>query len=244
MFILENRKDTKERSLKYFNLTFYFNRYDIHPKYFSLDKQENLVSMMKSLPSRYISYLGSGDFHYLTYFLIKRLSIRPYLILFDNHFDMNKGPKGMLTCGSWARQLIEDNYIRGIAVIGANRKYYPRDIQYPFMDYMEDGNKPVNSTIMRKTIGMPVYVSIDKDVLSSEVVITNWDQGDMKEDNLFKWIKFINKYGKVLGVDICGEDEFNPIKEFLHPEIKNKHNIIDKKIVEIFTSISQSDKIG
>lgn len=51
----------------------------------------------------------------------------------------------------------------------------------------------------------PVYISIDKDVLARDVVITNWDQGKMRHDDLLGMIRRIAERNRVLGVDICGE---------------------------------------
>jgi len=51
----------------------------------------------------------------------------------------------------------------------------------------------------------PVYISIDKDVLSTDEVLTNWDQGNMSVDTLFMNLKRIFKNRRVLGIDICGD---------------------------------------
>ncbi|MBC9130167.1 arginase family protein [Frischella sp. Ac48] len=49
----------------------------------------------------------------------------------------------------------------------------------------------------------PVYLSIDKDVLSEEVVKTNWDQGKLKPYHLYDVIAALND--RIIGSDICGE---------------------------------------
>lgn len=49
----------------------------------------------------------------------------------------------------------------------------------------------------------PVYLSIDKDVLSEDVVKTNWDQGKLKPYHLFDVISALNE--RIIGSDICGE---------------------------------------
>ncbi len=48
-----------------------------------------------------------------------------------------------------------------------------------------------------------VYLSIDKDVLSPQVVKTNWDQGSFEERHLNKLIDACR--GKLIGADITGE---------------------------------------
>ncbi len=52
---------------------------------------------------------------------------------------------------------------------------------------------------------IPVYISIDKDILSTDYARTNWDQGKMTLDELCERIKDVASRRKILGVDICGE---------------------------------------
>ena len=49
------------------------------------------------------------------------------------------------------------------------------------------------------------YISIDKDVLSPEYAVTNWDQGSMSLKELEKLLYIILLHHPVLGMDICGE---------------------------------------
>ncbi|MWN90433.1 hypothetical protein GQ597_06945 [Gilliamella sp. Pra-s65] len=49
----------------------------------------------------------------------------------------------------------------------------------------------------------PVYVSIDKDVLSEEVIHTNWDQGKLQTYHLLDTISSIKS--RIIGSDITGE---------------------------------------
>ena len=52
----------------------------------------------------------------------------------------------------------------------------------------------------------PVYLSIDKDVLCPEDARTNWDQGEMKLEELEEMIKQVFQKRNVLGIDVCGEN--------------------------------------
>lgn len=52
----------------------------------------------------------------------------------------------------------------------------------------------------------PVFLSIDKDVLSKEVLETDWDQGIMSWRELENACKQLLYYSFPLGVDICGEE--------------------------------------
>lgn len=232
--ILGKEEKYDESLFKRVNLQNALNKYNIEPKYFNLKNSNVIEKKLDSLPKKCIAYLGSGDFHYLSYFLIKTLPVKPFLILFDNHFDSNSSPSGYITCGSWLRQCIEENLIRGVLVVGANKKYYSNDLLYPFLYYIEDGNKHMNYQLIRKLKGINYYISIDKDVLSEDIVKTNWDQGSMKLESLLIWLKFLMKLGTVIGVDLCGENYSNPLLEYIHPEVSVSHKNVNDKISEVF----------
>ena len=51
----------------------------------------------------------------------------------------------------------------------------------------------------------PVYFSIDKDVLSEQVVTTDWQQGQMRLIEFKLILADLIKRGDVIGIDICGE---------------------------------------
>ena len=53
----------------------------------------------------------------------------------------------------------------------------------------------------------PIYLSIDKDVLTSGAVRTNWDQGVMSADELLGAVRLLR--GRLLGLDVCGEISFH-----------------------------------
>lgn len=50
-----------------------------------------------------------------------------------------------------------------------------------------------------------VWLSIDKDVLAEDEVLTNWDQGAMPLDALLQAIRILGAQRRILGADICGE---------------------------------------
>ncbi|MEP7041695.1 MAG: hypothetical protein ABI843_01455 [Dokdonella sp.] len=55
----------------------------------------------------------------------------------------------------------------------------------------------------RRASTRPVYLSIDKDVLSPEVARTNWDQGRLGDADLFRVIDALR--GRLIGSDITGD---------------------------------------
>ena len=51
----------------------------------------------------------------------------------------------------------------------------------------------------------PVFLSIDKDVLSADELETDWDQGSMAGNELTALCCPLSESSHILGVDICGE---------------------------------------
>lgn len=56
-------------------------------------------------------------------------------------------------------------------------------------------------------IHYPVFLSIDKDVLSKNELETDWDQGSMALQELNSICKKLYLYSHLLGIDICGEPD-------------------------------------
>ncbi|MBQ4417912.1 MAG: hypothetical protein II868_09505, partial [Butyrivibrio sp.] len=50
----------------------------------------------------------------------------------------------------------------------------------------------------------PVFLSIDKDVLATDEVCTNWDQGEMSLQMLLALVSAICENRRVIGADVCG----------------------------------------
>lgn len=60
------------------------------------------------------------------------------------------------------------------------------------------------SNIFEKIADEPLYISLDKDALSEEYAVTDWDQGRMNFDDLEKIFSGLNQE-KIIGLDICGD---------------------------------------
>ena len=79
---------------------------------------------------------------------------------------------------------------------------------------VEDENKI--SGIKRN---LPVYISIDKDILDEEYSETNWSQGKMPLPVLERLLMPFLTSGNILGIDICGECQQGiPLPQYLEAE--------------------------
>ena len=170
-----------------------------------------------------IHFIDSGNYHYMSAILTGMVKEPFSLVVFDHHPDMQPPMFGdILSCGGWVLKVLEENeYVRGVHIIGADpglvEKLEPDGAKkVRFYHCGEDGAVDRNITNeMKKSCGIlnveelateyPVYLSIDKDVLSKDELITNWDQGDMTRKELFLLVKKLASNGRFIGVDICGE---------------------------------------
>lgn len=78
---------------------------------------------------------------------------------------------------------------------------------------------------------VPVYLSVDKDILSEKVLKTNWSQGCTDRDTFFRMLSTLfqqmeNAGCVLLGADICGEDSPD------HPESFPAHDRINRELWE------------
>lgn len=161
---------------------------------------ENLTRIEELLPrsGRWITFIGMGDYHYVTYLFLKRFRDPFVLLILDNHLDMKETFGGYVSCGSW---------------IGEAVKLFPLQRVIFANEQIEGvlGGKVIACPLVSDDIAglvgdMPLYVSIDKDILSKTYVNTNWDQGDLSPDELIEIIKTFPD-SKLLGIDICGEPD-------------------------------------
>ena len=152
--------------------------------YCSADSADRIRRAIAGLPLHAFHEIGTGDYHYQTLFWLERIGEPFSLILFDHHPDDQAGAFGaeLLSCGSWVAEA------RRLPFLRADR--WIRDAaDFPALDSLP---------------ALPVYISIDLDVLSNEFARTDWDQGDMTLEELTAAIGRLTAAYRVLGVDLCG----------------------------------------
>src|SRR5581483_23837 len=187
-----------------------------------------------------LTFLGSGDFHHLSYLLIKRLAAYgPFqVIVFDNHPDAMRYPWG-IHCGSWVHHVCRLPFITRVTVVGITsqdiggghlwendlRSLYSGKLFYialspvtrlarliglsAIQEFKDDPSR-LSSFIegdLLKRDPHPVYLSIDKDVLSPSAVRTNWDQGILREEDLLEAVRAIKP--RLIAGDVTGEISFH-----------------------------------
>ena len=157
-----------------------------------------------------IHFLDSGNYHYVTGIITDRIDEDFVLVVFDHHTDMQKPMiDNMISCGDWAGQTLENNpYLKQLVLIGPP----------------EDDIEQI----------LPVYISIDKDVLSLKYSETNWSQGMMSLPVLENILSYFMQNDRIIGIDICGEcDPGIPLPEYSESELVNAGT--NKKLFDFLT---------
>ncbi|NME96520.1 hypothetical protein HF847_11085 [Clostridium cochlearium] len=207
----------------------------------------NINRRLKKRKNRGITFIGNGNYHYVTYLLMREIKSPFTLVLFDNHTDMLKTFfDTLISCGSWVlKGLDELPMLKKVVILGARQDLvnviptcYNNIVSAFSKEKIGQGiefNKYIKSEILTEN----VYISIDKDVLSESEAVTNWDQGNMKLSQLFNFIKciFINK--NICGIDVCGEYHYSPTESFCRESVKameknNKANLAILNMISKF----------
>ena len=173
------------------------------------DAQAQILERMEKYPVSGIYFIDSGNYHYMSRIGAGRVKEPFNLLVFDNHTDMQLPAfGGLLSCGGWIASALEEVEMLEARSHMAEKKGSEEEL-------IRSLEIPAN---------IPLYVSIDKDVLCPEEAATTWSQGDMTLEEMLKVLlalcsHFEKENGKILQVDICGECD--PDKSMESP--KNDH---------------------
>ena len=239
--------------------------------YCSKEANKRIWEKIKPYGIQGIHYIDSGNYHYISKIITDHIDEPFGLVMYDHHTDMQiPMVPGMMSCGDWAGQALSQNKnLRQLVIVGPPEK----DIDQTLESYngsqsgrllifsaedlhgglLEDKLKLIRTDL-------PLYISIDKDVLGTEDCETNWSQGNMSIGGLERLLgvflggqgEEINsdacrnderyagdiRHSRILGVDICGEIQTDiPVPEYLEAEEKN-----EKVNIELFRFISEHVK--
>ena len=239
--------------------------------YCSKEANKRIWEKIKPYGIQGIHYIDSGNYHYISK-IITDLIDEPFgLVMYDHHTDMQiPMVPGMMSCGDWAGQALSQNKnLRQLVMVGPPEKDIDQTLESHngsqsgrlLIFSAEDlhGGLLENKLKLIRT-DLPLYISIDKDVLGTEDCETNWSQGDMSIDGLERLLGvFLGgqgeernydacrnderyagdiRHSRILGIDICGEIQTDiPVPEYLEAEEKN-----EKVNIELFRFISEHVK--
>ena len=197
--------------------------------YCDSDAMEEIRNRISDFSPKGIHFLDSGNYHYMSRIWIEKIE-RPFrLLVFDNHTDMQLPAfGGLLSCGGWiAAALNELPNLKEVILIGPDEEAYSQveeDLKKKVYFLSREKlaqlnklsavmhNKEHAAEIKAFQSKLPLYISIDKDILRPGEADTSWSQGDITLEQLMMWIDLTITCGKetgsgLIGVDICGESD-------------------------------------
>lgn len=182
-----------------------------HVHMFCDDSSLNEIRLkLKHRNNRGITFIGSGNYHYVSYLLLEEINEPFSLILFDHHHDLgifHEYPIDLISCGSWVLHSLNDfPNLKQVLILGVGDGLNDQNYLHK-TKLITSTNLPYYSTnhLLSLIPTENVYVSIDKDVLSVKDAETNWDHGNMKIEDLQKILVELFQHKTILGIDICGE---------------------------------------
>ena len=195
--IYENEKFYKHKNIRWLDLHELQGVYG----YCSQEARRTIEAKISNLSPEGIHFIDSGNFHYVSEFWIEKMEHDFILVVFDHHSDMMQPMfDDILSCGSWILNSLENNkYLKKVILIDLENREVWKKVDDLLRQY-------------------PLYISIDKDVLSQNVIQTDWDQGSMQLMEFKILLAYLFKNSQTIGIDICGEcanevGQLNEIKE-------------------------------
>lgn len=202
--------------------------------YCDQEAERGINARMGELGPRGIHFLDSGNYHYLSKIWLDRVGEPFELLVFDHHTDMQTPMFGdILSCGGWIKAALEHNpYLKHVWLAGpprqaaeeagleaeagltgtcsAQNRSNTRAARITWFDEAAITDVSRRPALFQPrhsaSTDLPLYISVDKDILRPEDARTNWDQGTLSLDILLACIKAAASCRSIIGMDICGEN--------------------------------------
>ena len=158
--------------------------------YLDEEAKATLLSRMANLPVHGLHFIDSGNYHYLSLLWLTGIAQDFALVLFDHHPDNQPPGFGDITsCGGWVLEATETlPHLKAVYTYGVGSE-------------LPIGSIPTD---------LPIYISIDKDILAPAYSSTDWDQGDMTLEELLSMLGALLTLHQIIGIDICGDASTDP----------------------------------
>ena len=193
-----------------------------------------------------IHFFDNGNYHYMSKIWTDMVQEPFSLVVFDHHPDMQEPRFGnILSCGGWVKKVLEENkFVQSVTLIGvadhlvdeiraelsqASDANILDKVTFIKESEVRETGTPSSFSRMRESLRSPtesgmtegrIYISIDKDALSPDHAVTNWDQGSLSLEHMKAIISAFAQGRRIIGVDICGErardfagDEHHTVQE-------------------------------
>ena len=159
-------------------------------------------------------FFDNGNYHYMSKIWTDMIQEPFSLVVFDHHPDMQEPRFGnILSCGGWVKKVVEENpFVDNVVILGVadpladefrnDKVSFIRESELPSVTLERRSPDRIHSILSHSP---NLYISIDKDALSTDYAATNWDQGSLSLEHTKAIIDALARNHKIIGVDICGE---------------------------------------
>ena len=205
---------------------------------------ENAIKVIgeriQDISTKGIHFIDSGNYHYMSRIWIEKIQEPFRLLVFDNHTDMQLPAfGGILSCGGWiAASLAEIPFLKEVILVGpskedfheAEESYKKKVILFSREELTQKEEETKKTFFENIPLELPLYISVDKDVLNQDDAETSWSQGDMSLEELLKYLRIVlNRLDAerqmLMGIDICGEADF---------AYTEKNDYANRRILDMF----------
>ena len=217
--------------------------------YCDAEASDRIRKEIQAFTGKGLHFIDSGNYHYMTRLWLEKLQIPFRLLVFDNHTDMQPPAfGGLLSCGGWiAASLEELPLLQEVILVGPDEEAYTQvepDLQQKVLFLSRE--KLSTMTAEEKegffnnlSEDLPLYVSVDKDVLCKGDASTTWSQGDMHLSELMSFLELVLERQNILGMDVCGECDIDSCSE----DFLNDH--ANEAILRLWEKMQKSsERIG
>ena len=214
--------------------------------YCDAEASDRIRKEIQAFTGKGLHFIDSGNYHYMTRLWLEKLQIPFRLLVFDNHTDMQPPAfGGLLSCGGWiAASLEELPLLQEVILVGPDEEAYTQvepDLQQKVLFLSRE--KLSTMTAEEKegffnnlSEDLPLYVSVDKDVLCKGDASTTWSQGDMHLSELMSFLELVLERQNILGMDVCGECDMDSCSE----DFLNDH--ANKAILRLWEKMQKSSE--
>ena len=191
--------------------------------YCDAEASDRIRKEIQAFTGKGLHFIDSGNYHYMTRLWLEKLKIPFRLLVFDNHTDMQPPAfGGLLSCGGWIAVSLEElSLLQEVILVGPDEEAYTQvepDLQQKVLFLSRE--KLSTMTAEEKegffnnlSEDLPLYVSVDKDVLCKGDASTTWSQGDMHLSELMSFLELVLERQNILGMDVCGECDMDSCSE-------------------------------
>lgn len=179
------------------------------------DAMETLRQKLEEFDADGIHFIDSGNYHYMSRIWLEKLNTPFRLVIFDNHTDMQPPAfGGLLSCGGWVAASLEElPLLKEVLLVGPDQEAFDQTelvlqekVRFLSRERLREMTMEEKVLFFEElSVDLPVYLSVDKDVLCAEDASTTWSQGDMTLEELGQFVAILLEKQDILGMDVCGE---------------------------------------